>query len=57
VPIISKFDATRDLKGTFFVASGAFAGTCERFKEILEEQFELKLAHDRNSHSTCIQFD
>ena len=57
VPIVSKFDATRDLRGTFFVADDAFAGTCHQLLRSLEEKFRIKLRVDKNSYSTCLQFE
>ena len=41
MPIITKFDATRDLKGTFFVADGDFNGIQQRLKTLLEEDFSI----------------
>ena len=54
-PFISQFDATRDLKGTFYCSNGAHQVKA-KLKTALEDKLGIKLKHHGNTFNTCVQF-
>ena len=54
-PLISVFDATRDLQG-FFYAIGNWREKHKLLKERLEEKLGIELTNNGNSFNTCFQF-
>lgn len=55
-PLLAKFDATRDLKGTFYV-TGELEKKYIALKLLLERRFKTKLSGNGNTHQSCLQFD
>ena len=54
-PIISKFDATRDLKGTFFVPI-AIILKYKQLKTELERKLNITILNKSNSYNSCFEF-
>lgn len=48
-PLLAKFDATRDLKGTFYV-TGELEKKYIALKLLLERRFKTKLSGNGNTH-------
>lgn len=55
-PLLAKFDATRDMKGTFYVV-GELETQFNVLKTVLERRFQTKLCANANTHQSCLQFD
>ena len=53
---IKQFDATRDLKGTFY-AVGSYKDPYEQLKSLLEQSFGVKLTNNRNTFNSCFQYN
>ena len=52
---IAQFDATRDLKGTFY-SLDPIQYYYNALKEQLEESFSIKLKNNGNTFNTCFQY-
>ena len=52
---IAQFDATRELKGTFY-SLDPIQDYCNAMKDRLEDSFSIKLKNNGNTFNTCFQY-